>query len=159
MIALAMLVLGLAIGAVVARLHRPPGQRFELFYATTVLVAVGIGGILFGFIPHVFFPDPIAERIGWATGSPFQTEVGMHNGAWGVLGLLSFRYRQGFLQATAVGLSLFLAMAGANHLRGLVGLGNHAPFNVQFIAGDWVPAAVLLTLAWKYRRLRATAPA
>src|SRR5262249_51982096 len=46
-------------------------------------------GLPMGFIPRVFFPDQTARSIGWPTGSPFQFEVGLHDGAWGVLGFLS----------------------------------------------------------------------
>jgi Family of unknown function (DUF6790) len=39
------------------------------------------------FIPQVFFADQSAKLIGWPTRSPFQVEVGVHDGAWGILGL------------------------------------------------------------------------
>lgn len=115
-----------------------------------VFVAIGFNGIFFGFIPHVFFADFIATNIGWPTGSPFQFEVGVHDGCWGLLGLLSARYKRGFLQATAFGWSVFLLFAGVNHLKETVLAGNFAPYNIQFIAGDILPAVVFLLLVWKY---------
>ena len=57
-----------------------------LLYA--LVFDVGFVGLIFGFIPHVFFADQAAEGIGWAPGSPFQFEVGFHDGAWGLLGFL-----------------------------------------------------------------------
>ena len=59
--------------------------RILLLYA--LIIDVGVMGFLFGFIPHVFFPDQAAKMIGWSP-SRFQFEVGVHDGAWGVLGFL-----------------------------------------------------------------------
>src|SRR5262245_61708397 len=57
-----------------------------LLYA--LVLDVGVIGLPLGFVPHVFFPDAAARLIGWPPGSPFQFEVGMHDGAWGLLGFL-----------------------------------------------------------------------
>jgi hypothetical protein len=57
-----------------------------LLYA--LVLDVGVIGLPLGFIPHVFFADETARAIGWPRGSPFQFEVGVHDGAWGVLGFL-----------------------------------------------------------------------
>lgn len=160
MISIVMLVVALIAGAIVARLSRKKtGGALEPFYATVVFVSIGLGCILFGFIPHVFFPDYIAKNIGWPTGSPFQFEVGIHNACWGILGLLALRYRGGFIQATVLGFSIFLIVAGANHLKGMIAQSNYAAYNVQFILGDWLPAFVLLFLAVKYRKHQAIARA
>jgi hypothetical protein len=153
MISITMLVVGLLAGLVVARFKgRKTGRWFEEFYAAVVFVGIGIGLLLFGFVPHVFFSDYIAKNIGWPTGSPFQVEVGLYNGCLGILGLLSYRYRGSFMQATVTMLSLFLIMAGANHLREMIMKGNYAPYNVQFILGDWLPAFVYVAMAVKYKR-------
>jgi hypothetical protein len=40
-----------------------------LIYA--LVIDVGVMGFLFGFIPHIFFPNETARAIGWAPGSPF----------------------------------------------------------------------------------------
>jgi len=61
--------------------------RVLLLYA--LVLDVGVIGLPLGFIPHVFFADAAARLIGWQPGSPFQFEVGVHDGAWGCLGFLS----------------------------------------------------------------------
>ena len=147
-----MLAIGLLVGAVAVRSRAgKAGGSFEQFYATVVLMS-GIGLILFGFIPHVFFSDYIARNIGWPTGSPFQMEVGFHDGCWGLLGLLSYKFRRGFIQATVIGLALFLIMAGVNHLGEMIIKANYAPYNVQYVLGDLLPALVFVVLAVKYKR-------
>jgi hypothetical protein len=74
-------------------------------------------GLPMGFIPHVFFPDQTAESIGWPTGSPFQFEVGVHDGAWGVLGFLCIWIGGLFWLATGLGWSLFMLGATYGHIR------------------------------------------
>jgi hypothetical protein len=146
----------LGIGVIVGLIRAWPRRRnhmaaLERFYVVVVFFAIGLNGVFSGFIPHVFFADAIAMKIGWPTGSPFQFEVGVHDGCWGLLGLLAARYKGGFLQATAIGWSVFLLFAGGNHLKQTVLNGDYAPYNFQFIAGDLIPAAIFLLLAWKYR--------
>ena len=60
----------------------------QLLFLYALVFDVGVIGLLFGFIPHVFFADEAARLIGWPPGSPFQFEVGIHDGAWGLLGFL-----------------------------------------------------------------------
>jgi hypothetical protein len=117
-----------------------------------IYFAIGLNGIFFGFIPHVFLADTIATKLGWPTGTPFQFEAGMHDGCRGLLGLLAARYKGGFLQATAIGWSVFLLLAGGNHLKETLLNGNYSTYNFQYIAGDLIPATIFLLLAWKYRR-------
>ena len=58
------------------------------------------------FIPHVFYADEAAKLIGWPSGNPFQFEVGLHDGAWGILGFLCVFIGGGFWLATALGWSI-----------------------------------------------------
>jgi hypothetical protein len=147
------LVIGIIVGLLLAWPVRQDKERaFERFYVSVVFIAIGLNGIFFGFIPHIFFADYIAKNIGWPTGSPFQFEVGVHDGCWGFLGIISARYKKGFLQASSIGYSAFLLIAGGNHLRETLLKGNYAPYNFQYIAGDILPAAVFLFLAWKYSK-------
>src|SRR5665648_980987 len=76
--------------------------RILLLYA--LIVGVGVMGLLFGFVPHIFFPDETAKMIGWSP-SPFQFEVGIHDGAWGVLGLWCIWIGGLLLLATGLGWS------------------------------------------------------
>ena len=57
----------------------------QVFLANGLLYLVGIQGFIYAG-GHLFFPDPIAESIGWPKGNPFQWEVGLANLSYGVLG-------------------------------------------------------------------------
>ncbi|MBE2899220.1 hypothetical protein DNK57_00005 [Methanothermobacter thermautotrophicus] len=67
---------------------------------------VGLGS-LWAFLGHAFMLDIIATYIGWPTGSPFQLEVAFANLSFGVLGLLSWKFRGEFWMATIIGFSVF----------------------------------------------------
>ena len=113
---------------------------------------VGGVGFFFGFIPHVFFPDRAAEAIGWASGSPFQYEVGFHDGAWGILGFLSIWIRGRFWLATGIGWSFFLLGAAYGHLHDTIVNANYAPNNFLMIFVDSIIPLVLLTLFYLKHR-------
>jgi Family of unknown function (DUF6790) len=90
-----------------------------IFLIYAFVIDVGAVGFLFGFIPHVFFADQAAELIGWPKGSMFQFEVGLHDGAWGILGFLCVFFGGGFWLATAIGWSFFMLGAAWGHIREL----------------------------------------
>ncbi len=124
--------------------------RILLLYA--LVVDVGVVGLPFGFVPHVFFPDATARMIGWPTGSPFQFEVGMHDGAWGVLGFLCIWIGGTFWLATGLGWSLFMLGAAYGHIRETVVNSDYAPYNFLTIFSDGFIAVWLLLLLWLYWR-------
>ena len=115
-----------------------------LLYA--LVLDVGVIGLPLGFIPHVFFADETARAIGWPRGSPFQFEVGVHDGAWGVLGFLCIWIGGTFWLATGLGWALFMFGATYGHIRDTVVEGNYAP--LQF-SDD--------LLRWLHRHLAAGA--
>ena len=85
-----------------SRHPRTRGRVVHLLLLYALVLDVGVIGLPFGFIPHVFFP--IGSRlIGWPPGSPFQFEVGIHDGAWGLLGFLSLWIGGSFWLATGLG--------------------------------------------------------
>ncbi len=124
--------------------------RILLLYA--LVVDVGVVGLPLGFVPHVFFPDETARMIGWPAGSPFQFEVGMHDGAWGVLGFLCLFIGGTFWLATGLGWSLFMLGATYGHIRQTVLEGDYAPYNFLTIFSDGFIAIWLLALLWLYWR-------
>ena len=69
-----------------SRRPRTRGRVIHLLLLYALVLDVGVIGLPLGFIPHVFFADQAAGLIGWPPGSPFQFEVGIHDGAWGLLG-------------------------------------------------------------------------
>jgi uncharacterized protein DUF6790 len=122
-----------------------------LFYA--LVLGVGVIGLPLGFIPHVFFADQAARLIGWAPGSPFQFEVGVHDGAWGVLGFLCIWIGGLFWLATGLGWSLFMLGATYGHIHQMVLERNYAPYNFLTIFSDGFIAVWLLVLLCLYYRL------
>lgn len=124
--------------------------RLLLLYA--LALDVGVVGFVFGFIPHVFFPDEAARLIGWPTGSPFQFEVGIHDGAWGVLGFVCVWIGGRFWLATGLGWSLFMLGATFGHVRQTLVEGNYAPYNFLTIFSDGFIAIWLLVLLYAYFR-------
>ena len=121
-----------------------------LLYA--LVFDVGIVGLIFGFIPHVFFADQAAESIGWAPGSPFQFEVGFHDGAWGLLGFLCIWIGGSFWLATGLGWSFFMIGATYGHIVQTLREGNYAPYNFLPIFTDGFIAIWLLILLYLHYR-------
>lgn len=138
-------------------LPRTRGRAVRLLLVYALVLDVGVIGLLQGFIVHVFFADMAAELIGWPAGSPFQFEVGVHDGAWGILGFLCIWIGGGFRLATGLGWSLFMLGATFGHIRQMVLEGNYAPYNFLTIFSDGFIAIwllVLLYLYWRWGELR-----
>lgn len=129
---------------------KPRVIRILLLYA--LILDVGVVGLIFGFIPHVFFADETAKMIGWPPGSPFQFEVGVHDGAWGVLGFLCIWIGGTFWLATGLGWSLFMLGATYGHVRETVLKADYAPYNFLTIFSDGFIAIWLLLLLFLYWR-------
>jgi len=124
--------------------------RILLLYA--LVLDVGFIGLPMGLVPHVFFADETAKMIGWPPGSPFQFEVGVHDGAWGVLGFLCIWIGGTFWLATGLGWSLFMLGATYGHIHQMVKHGNYAPYNFLTIFSDGFIGIWLLVLLFLYWR-------
>jgi hypothetical protein len=127
-------------------------RALHLLLLYALVLDVGVIGFIFGFIPHVFFPDQAAERIGWPLGSPFQFEVGVHDGAWGVLGFLCIWIGRLFWLATGLAWSLFMLGAAYGHIIQTVREGNYAPYNFFPVFSDGFVAIWLLLRLYLYWR-------
>ena len=98
------------IGAAIHR-HRDSQPRsaartLEIFLVWWMVVAVGIAAI-FGAMFHFFDGPKTADEIGFTNGDGgFQTEVGFADLAIGVLGVLCGRFRDGFLLAAVIAVSI-----------------------------------------------------
>lgn len=122
-----------------------------LFY--TFFINVGFSGLL-AFYGHAFLPDKVATSIGWATGSPFQFEVAVANLAFGVLGVLCIRFRDGFWLATGIGYATFLFGAAYGHIREIITAGNYAVNNagpILYIGDIAMPTLILSLLMAKWK--------
>ncbi|MEF3366143.1 DUF6790 family protein [Methylocystis sp. 9N] len=124
--------------------------RLLLLYA--LVLDVGVIGFFFGFIPHIFFADATAKSIGWPPGSPFQFEVGFHDGAWGILGFLCIWIGGAFWLATGLGWSFFLLGATYGHVVQTLKAGDYAPYNFLTIFSDGFIAFWLLLLLYLKHR-------
>jgi hypothetical protein len=120
---------------------RSPANVGRIYLAYLLPLSVGFGG-LFGFVGHMLRADDVARSIGWPTGNPFQSEVAMTNLAFGVLGLLCLKFRDGFWTATIVGYGIFLEGAAYVHVREILRAGNWSINN----AGPILVADVLMPL-------------
>jgi hypothetical protein len=155
MITLTIALLSVVLPLIHLRLSPPPrtrGRAIRLLLVYALVLGVGVIGLFFGFIPHVFFADQAARLIGWPPGSPFQFEVGVHDGAWGVLGFLCIWVGGLFRVATGLGWSLFMLGATYGHIRQTVLEGNYAPYNFLTIFSDGFIAIWLLVLLYLYDR-------
>jgi len=122
------------VAAVVAGIHirvknHHGSQALEIFVMWQIGVGLGLGYFYSG-LGHLLFADRVAESIGWATGSPFQREVGMWDAAMGIVGMLCLKFRDtGFWTATVLGAGIFSVSAGIGHVYEMVVNGNYAPNN------------------------------
>ncbi len=139
-----------AIGFIVALLHlamqKQPRTReriTEVLLLYAFAFPIGLGGLV-GFAGHTMRAAPVAASIGWPAGNPFQYEVAVANLAFGVLGLLCLRFRDGFWTATAIGWSVFMLGAAAVHLHQIHVGQPYAPENAGAILYFNVLAPVMI---------------
>jgi hypothetical protein len=133
------------------RRARKRGAAEELL-AYFLLFAIGLDGIYNGVI-HIFFGEMAARFIGWPD-SPFQTEVGLANLAFGVLGILGFRGSLGIRAAGIIAISVFLLGAAGTHVWSMIQAGNYAPGNAGaiFYTDIAIPLIGALLLLLRYQR-------
>jgi hypothetical protein len=136
----------------ISKKPKTAGNVLRLLLLYAFVLDVGVIGFVFGFIPHVFFADQAARLIGWPTGSPFQFEVGIHDGAWGILGFLCVWIGGGFWLATGLGWALFMLGATFGHVHQMLLESNYAPYNFLTIFSDGFIAVWLLVLLYAWHR-------
>ncbi|MGH6734637.1 MAG: DUF6790 family protein [Methyloceanibacter sp.] len=155
MIMLAVVALSIVLPLVHLALSKEPRTRLRVLHLLllyALVIDVGVIGFILGFIPHVFFANETARMIGWPPGSPFQFEVGVHDGAWGVLGFLCIWIGDSFWLATGLGWSLFMLGATYGHIHQMALHDNYAPYNFFTIFSDGFVAVWLLVLLYLYHR-------
>jgi hypothetical protein len=109
---------GLIVGLVHIAIEKQPRTRQRIADVLLLYLfafPIGLGGLV-GFVGHTWQAGQVAASIGWAAGNPFQQEVAVANLAFGTLGLLCLRFRDGFCTATAIGWSVFMLGAAGVHL-------------------------------------------
>ncbi len=114
-----------------SKAERTKNRIFEVFLLWFLFIMVGIGSI-WAFIGHVFLADTIAAMIGWPAGNPFQTEVGIANLSFGILGVLCWKLKDNFWTATVIAVSVFYLGAAYIHITNIAQTGNVAPGNAGY---------------------------
>lgn len=139
------------IGATIHR-HRDTQPRsrargLEIFLVWWMVVAVGVAAI-FGSMFHLFDGPDTARQIGYTNGDGgFQTEVGYGDLAIGVLGVLCARFRDGFLLAAVIAVSISYLGDGYGHLHQAAIHDNHAPDNTGLVLwADFIVPLVAIVL-------------
>lgn len=130
---------------------RTGGRVAEILLLWLLVINTGFGG-LYAFSGHVFAANEVAESIGWPTGNPFQTEVGVANLAIAALGILSYWIRGTFWTAAVVATSIWLLGAAAIHVREMAVEGNYNPGNAGVIFYMDIIGPLLLIALLVYSR-------
>jgi hypothetical protein len=154
-ITIIVIVAALAVATVhlfVSRQPRTAGRAAELYLLYTLVVGVGVGG-LFGAMGHLFAADKVAEQLGWATGSPFQTEVGLFDLAFGVLGVCCIWFRGQWWYAVTVGWTIFAVGAAGVHLHEMAGATDNGSLNAGSVLPDLIVPVLLVALLIARHRL------
>jgi len=153
------------IGAAI-HLHRDKQPRsaartLEIFLVWWMVVAVGVAAI-FGSMFHLFDGPSTAREIGYTNGDGgFQTEVGFADLAIGVLGVLCWRFRDGFLLAAVTAVSIAYLGDAYGHLHQEAIHDNHDPDNTGLLLwSDFITPLVAIGLyaAWQRSRRVLAAP-
>lgn len=141
--------LPLILGGAVILFDKATSTRERKLEVTLIfLFGLGVGGAgITNFAAHFFLSDIVAESIGWETGSPFQLEVAFANLLIGVLGIIATSRRDGFREATVIGVTIFGVGATIVHLMDILATGNLAPGNtIQNVTNLLKPALLIVFL-------------
>jgi len=135
--------------------HKGAARTLEIFLVWWMVVAVGVAAI-FGSMFHLFDGPSTAREIGYTNGDGgFQTEVGFADLAIGVLGILCFRFRDGFLLAAVIAVSIAYLGDAYGHLHQEAIHDNHDPDNTGLLLwSDFITPLVAIGLYAAWQRAR-----
>ena len=140
----------------ISKLKSKPLNReriVEIFLLSFLVISVGFGSI-WAFIGHFFLSAQVAANIGWASGSPFQSEVAFANLSLGVLGILCYWIRDNFWTATVISSSIFLFGDAYGHMINMIQFSNYAPGNTgSVLYMDIIGPIILIVLLIAYKSL------
>ncbi len=102
-------------------------EKIAIYLKSLIFFNIGMNGLV-AFLAHAFFADITAAGIGWAPGSPFQSEIAAGNLGMAVTGLLSPLFPAYFWLATVLNNVIFVFGATIVHYQQWM-LGNAAPYN------------------------------
>lgn len=108
---------------------RSAARSFEILLIWWLVVAVGVAGFV-GAMYHFFDGPDTAREIGYTNGDGgFQTEVGFADLALSVLAMLTIRFRDRFLLAVVIALSIMYLGDAYGHIHQAAINDNHDPDN------------------------------
>jgi hypothetical protein len=97
-------------------------------------------------VMHTVFAKSTAKSIGWQTNG-FQYEIGFVSLGLGLAGIIAANSAEAAWLPIAVAQSVFLVLAGANHVREMVKVKNFAPGNTVILLYDFgLPISYLIAL-------------
>jgi nitrate/nitrite transporter NarK len=143
-------VIALAGAAIHVHRDKQPRSRartFEIFLVWWMAVGVGVGSV-FGSMFHFFDQVDTAKNIGFTNGDGgFQTEVGFADLALGVVGIMCIWFRDRFLLAAVVVLSIMYLGDAYGHLHQMWVNDNHARDNTGLVLwADFIQPLVAIGL-------------
>lgn len=137
----AILFVGALVVAMLRRDGRPAAPRFLDWL---ILLSVGLESLWAGLF-HVFAPQTAAASIGWQV-SPFQFEIGIADGAIGLVAIAAFWRSLAFKSAVVAYIVLFYAGVAVGHVQQTVETHNFAANNFGLLLAMTVVKVVLLPL-------------
>jgi hypothetical protein len=124
-------------------------DKHSIYLWYFVVISIGFGG-LWSFIGHTFLADFVASQIGWAIGSPFQTELAFYTLGSATAALLSVWLRGHMITALVISKSIFLYGASFVHIQEAILHNNYSPLNIGApLIGDIILPTIMLTLLFK----------
>ena len=132
---------------------RSTTRTIEIFLVWWMVVGFGISCVL-GAMLHLFDGPDMAREIGYTNGDGgFQTEVGFADLAIGVLGLLCAWFRDRFILAAVVAVSIAYLGDAYGHLHQEAIHDNHDPDNTGLLLwSDFITPLVAIGLYAAWRR-------
>jgi NADH:ubiquinone oxidoreductase subunit 6 (subunit J) len=126
---------------------RSRARTLEILLVWWMVMAVGVAAI-FGAMFHLFDGPETAREIGYTNGDGgFQTEVAFADLAIGVLGVLCARFRDGFLLAAVIAVSIAYLGDAYGHLHQASIHDNHDPDNTGLLLwADFIVPLVAIGL-------------
>lgn len=154
-----LIISGITLVAIVIHLalmkKRSARNVIEIIILYLLVITIGVGTFFAGLM-HVFNGPETAQRIGWPAGSPFQTELGIADMAFGLVGILCLFIRGNFWLAAIIVNSFFLIACMVVHIYSAVGSGNQAAWNIgpNIIFVDLIVPLLLIVLYIVFRKLK-----
>lgn len=142
----------MVIGANLLHSRRNPGEGMWTVITMSVVSVAGFTTITNAIFGHILFADQVAESIGWATGSGFQTELAFAAIGIGLIGALG-TWRKDMWLPFIIAKSTFMLGAGLTHVLDILHNGNFASGNAgPVLYWDFLLPLILAGVYLFYRR-------